>query len=55
MSKTLKSQKANQWFDSFLLVAGGKILIMVNRPDMILLKFGRSTIPLSVSAALLDR
>jgi hypothetical protein len=35
MSKTVKSQTVNQWFDSFLLVAGGKSLIMVNRPDMI--------------------
>jgi hypothetical protein len=35
VSKTVKSQTVNQWFDSFLLVAGGKSLIMVNRPDMI--------------------
>ena len=35
MPKTIKSQTVNQWFDSFLLVAGGKSLIMVNRPDMI--------------------
>ena len=40
MSKTVKSQTVNQWFDSFLLVAGGKSLIMVNRPDMISLLRG---------------
>ncbi|MEG5172184.1 hypothetical protein, partial [Microcoleus sp. B3-D7] len=43
--KTVKSQTVNQWFDSFLLVAGGKSLIMVNRPDIILRrKFGKEVV-----------
>ncbi len=44
VSNTVKSQTVNQWFDSFLLVAGGKSLIVVNRPDTILLPSGTKAI-----------